>query len=186
MKSAAPAKNPPPLDDTDLEILTVLVDEGRLTNAAIAHRVGIAESTCANRIRALRDQGVIEGFRAHLNLAALGRPIEAIVKVRLSSHNRDNVMSFHESLARMPGVLAAFHVAGEDDYLLHVAVPTPAGAARPGARPHHGEPRRPAHRDPAGLRGGARAGSPPRRGLNGPVARGNGTPGDRACGLRAR
>jgi DNA-binding Lrp family transcriptional regulator len=125
MKSAAPAKNPPPLDDTDLEILTVLVDEGRLTNAAIAHRVGIAESTCANRIRALRDQGVIEGFRAHLNLAALGRPIEAIVKVRLSSHNRDNVMSFHDSLARMPGVLAAFHVAGEDDYLLHVAVPTP-------------------------------------------------------------
>ncbi len=125
VKPAAPAKNPPPLDGTDLEILTVLADEGRLTNAAIAHRVGIAESTCANRIRALRDSGVIEGFRAHLNLAALGRPIEAIVKVRLSSHNRDNVMSFHDSLRAMPGVLTAFHVAGEDDYLLHVAVPTP-------------------------------------------------------------
>ena len=125
MREADPAKNPPPLDGTDLAILTVLADEGRLTNAAIANRVGIAESTCANRIRTLRDNGVIEGFRAELNLAALGRPIEAIVKVRLSSHNRDNVMSFHESLRTMPGVLTAFHVAGEDDYLLHVAVPTP-------------------------------------------------------------
>lgn len=122
---AVSPKNPPPLDGTDLAILAIVSEEGRLTNAAIAERVGIAESTCANRLKALRANGVIEGFQAHLDLAALGCPIQAIVKVRLSSHDRGHVLAFHESLRRMPGMLNAFHVAGSDDYLLHVAVASP-------------------------------------------------------------
>lgn len=125
MSDPSTPKDPPPLDATDLAILAILAGEGRLTNAAVAHRVGVAESTCANRIRALRAGGVLLGFGAHLDLAALGYPIEAIVKVRLASHNKAHVMAFHDSLRTLPGVLSAFHVAGSDDYLIHVAVPTP-------------------------------------------------------------
>ncbi len=110
------------LDDTDRRIISELVVNGRLTNAALASRTGIAESTCIHRVRALRDSGVIKGFHADIDLGALGLPMQAVVKVRLGTHNRDEVNRFHATLSAIPGVLTIFHVAGEDDYLLHVAV----------------------------------------------------------------
>lgn len=113
------------LDEVDLAILAELAADARITNAALAARIGVAESTSIKRLRALRESGIISGFTAQLNLAALGFPIQAVIKVRLSSHNRDFVRQFHSVLTKIPGVLTAFHVAGEDDYLLHVAVRTP-------------------------------------------------------------
>lgn len=114
--------SPRSLDDTDRRILSELLANGRLTNAALASRTGIAESTCIHRVRALRDSGVIKGFHAEIDLGALGLPMQAVVKVRLGTHNRDEVNRFHATLSEIPGVLTIFHVAGEDDYLLHVAV----------------------------------------------------------------
>ncbi len=114
------------LDAIDRALLAELAADGRISNAALAARVGIAESTCLGRVRALRDAGVITGIHAHVDPAALGLPIQAVIKIRLASHTPDQVMSFHATLARIPGVLTAFHVAGGDDYLLHVAVSSPA------------------------------------------------------------
>lgn len=113
------------LDEIDLALLAELAADARITNAALAARVGVAESTSVKRVRLLREAGVIDGFTTQMNLAALGYPIQAVIKVRLSDHNRDHVLRFHATLTRIPGVLTAFHVAGEDDYLLHVAVKTP-------------------------------------------------------------
>ena len=124
-----PTKNPPShgggLDGTDLAILSELSINGRITNAALAARVGIAESTCIQRVRALRAADVLTGFHAQVDLTALGFPLQAVIKVRLVSHNREDVRSFHSRLDTIPGVLTAFHVGGEDDYLLHVAVESP-------------------------------------------------------------
>lgn len=116
---------PPGLDGVDLAILAELAGNARITGAALAKRVGIAESTCAKRVQLLRDRDVITGFTTQMDLAALGRPIQAVIAVRLASHNRDRVLRFHEKLTAIPGVLTVFHVAGENDYLLHVAVTTP-------------------------------------------------------------
>ncbi len=116
------ASRRPTLDATDRQIITELVLNGRMTNAALAQRVGLAESTCIHRVRALRESGVIRGFHADVDLAALGLPLQAVVKVRLGSHNRDHVNSFHKILPGIPGALRVLHVAGEDDYLVHVAV----------------------------------------------------------------
>lgn len=120
-----PHAGPADLDDIDLAILAELAADARITNAALAQRVGVAESTSIKRLRALREAGIVTGFTAQLHLAALGFPIEAVIKVRLSNHNRDHVLRFHATLTRIPGVLTVFHIAGEDDYLLHVAVRTP-------------------------------------------------------------
>ncbi len=117
-----PTPSPRTLDDTDRRIISELLANGRLTNAALASRTGIAESTCIHRVRALRDSGVIRGFHADIDLGALGLPMQAVVKVRLGTHNRDEVNRFHATLSAIPGVLTIFHVAGEDDYLLHVAI----------------------------------------------------------------
>jgi DNA-binding Lrp family transcriptional regulator len=113
------------LDDIDLAILAELAANARITNAALAARIGVAESTSIKRLRALRAAGIITGFTAQLNLAALGYPIQAVIKVRMSSHNRDHVLKFHTALTKIPGVLTTFHVTGEDDYLVHVAVTSP-------------------------------------------------------------
>ncbi|RFU36563.1 Lrp/AsnC family transcriptional regulator [Actinomadura logoneensis] len=125
LSSKKPQPAPAALDGTDLAILAALVDDGRLTNAALAARVGVAESTCAYRVRALRRSGVIAGVHARLDLGALGHPIQAIVKVRLGSHNREHVRSLYDKLVAVPGALTVLHVGGDDDFLLHVAVESP-------------------------------------------------------------
>lgn len=112
----------PILDVVDLRLLAALDTNARLTNAALATAAGIAESTCTQRMRSLRDRGVIRGFRADVDPAALGKAMEAVIKVRLGSHNRDQVHAFHDRLRGIPDVIRIFHVAGADDYLLHVAV----------------------------------------------------------------
>ena len=121
----APASpTPVALDATDHEILRALSEDAGLTNKALARRLRLAESTCAYRVRALRDQGVIRGTSLRLNLAALGYPLQAVIKVRLGSHDEGHVRRLYDDLVRAPGVLQAFHVAGEDDFHLHVAVAT--------------------------------------------------------------
>lgn len=111
-----------PVDAVDRRILAALANDGRVTNAALAKHLGIAESTCLQRVRSLRERGIVRGVHADIDLAALGYGIQAVVKVRLGSHNRDHVASFHQVVATLPGALRTFHVGGEDDYLIHVAV----------------------------------------------------------------
>ncbi len=122
---AAPAR----LDSVDYQILGALSLDADLTNKALANRLGLAESTCAYRVRALRATGVIGDSRLRLNLSALGYPLQAIVKVRLGSHSQANVNQLYADLVAAPGVIQAFHVAGADDFHLYVAVKD-AGALR--------------------------------------------------------
>jgi DNA-binding Lrp family transcriptional regulator len=114
------------LDAIDRALVSELVRDGRITNAALAARAGIAESTCLARVKALREAGVITGIHARVDPAALGLPIQAIIRVRLTSHVPDHVLRFHRTLREIPGLITAFHTAGADDYLLHVAVKSPA------------------------------------------------------------
>lgn len=113
------------LDPIDLAILRALVADSTLTNKAIASRLGLAESTCAYRMRMMRDAGALLGSRVTLNLSMLGFPIQAIIKVRLGSHDAEHVNTLYTKLTEVPGVIQAFHVAGEDDFHLHVAVESP-------------------------------------------------------------
>ncbi|MHC2997942.1 Lrp/AsnC family transcriptional regulator [Microbacterium sp. HJ5] len=124
---AVSPKNPQPvsLDATDRAILGALVDDGRMTNAALAARVGLAESTCAYRVRALRESGVISSINARLDLAAIGRPIQAVVMVHLASHSRVHIDELFDRLVEIPGALSVVHVAGDNDFHLHVAVASP-------------------------------------------------------------
>lgn len=113
------------LDDIDRVLLRELSRNGRATNASLAAAVGIAESTCLARVRALRESGVIAAIEARVDPAALGMPIEAVIKVRLTGHNPTQIKRFHTTLRSLPGLITAFHTAGADDYLLHVAVESP-------------------------------------------------------------
>jgi DNA-binding Lrp family transcriptional regulator len=112
----------PALDPVDRAILAVLAADARTPNNAIAEAVGIAPSTCLARIRALRERGVIRGFHADIDPAALGRGLQAMIAVRLRAHTRERVKEFIRDVPGLPGVVGVWHVAGADDYLLHIAV----------------------------------------------------------------
>ena len=111
-----------PLDDVDRRILAALVEDARVTNKQLAEMVGIAPSTALMRTRALSERGIITGFEAKVDLAAVGRSVQALISVRLRAHDRDQIDSFTARVPHLPGVLATFHTSGAVDYLLHIAV----------------------------------------------------------------
>ncbi len=112
----------PKLDRIDLEILGILRKNARTTNKDLAERVGIAPSTCLERVRRLVDSGVIRGFHTDVDPAALGIALQAIIAVRLKQHMRSLVDSFRDHVMVLPEVLGVYHITGSDDYLVHVAV----------------------------------------------------------------
>jgi DNA-binding Lrp family transcriptional regulator len=109
------------LDETDLRIVRELARDARMPNNTLASRVGIAPSTCLGRVRALRERGVIRGYHADVDPAALGRPLQAMIAVRLQFDARGHLRGFVRGMARLPEVLNVFFLAGKDDFLLHVA-----------------------------------------------------------------
>lgn len=113
------------LDEVDHEILRILAAEARTPNNVLARQVGLAPSTCLMRVRRLQDTGVILGFRAELAPEALGRPLQAIVSVRLQPHARPRIGSFAQRFAALPGVLNVFFLSGVNDFQIHLAAESP-------------------------------------------------------------
>ena len=112
----------PKLDDTDRKILRALRADGRLTNLKLAETVGLSPTPCWNRVKALEEAGVIEGYAALLNQKALGLPDTVMIEVTLEHHDDDTLARFGEEISRLPEVVEAFLVTGEYDYLIKVAV----------------------------------------------------------------
>lgn len=113
------------VDAVDRAILRVLVDDARTPNSSIAAAVGIAPSTCMLRIRRLQDTGVIRGFRTEIAPEALGRPLQALIFVRLQAHARVNIGDFANRFIDMPGVLNVFFLGGATDFIIHFAATSP-------------------------------------------------------------
>ncbi len=139
------------LDDIDRHLLRELAKDARLPNNALAERVGIAPSTCLGRVRSLRERGVISGYHADVDQAALGRPLQAMIAVRLQAHARGRIRGFVAEVAGLPEVLNVFFLAGKDDFLLHVAAVS-TGTLRDFVEVLVGQRRRVLHRDLADLR----------------------------------
>lgn len=112
------------LDPVDAVLVEALALDARLANNRLAARAGVAPSTALARVRALVQRGVLRGFHADVDPAAVGRAVQAVIAVRLRSHDRRHIDAFARSIPQLPEVVQSFHVAGADDYLLHVAVPS--------------------------------------------------------------
>lgn len=103
------------LDATDEAILRILQDDGRAATADLARRIALSPSATADRIRRLTDLGVLQGFRADIDPAAVGYPIMAFVRLRYPT---GNYKPFHHVLDTTPEVLEAHHVTGDDCFIL--------------------------------------------------------------------
>ena len=107
-------------DPIDRKILQLLAADARMPNNALAAAAGIAPSTCLGRIRALRDSGVIRGYHADIDEAALGRPLQAMISVRIQSGARERIGAFLDRIRRRPEVHSVYFLSGANDFLLHV------------------------------------------------------------------
>ncbi|WP_255464967.1 Lrp/AsnC family transcriptional regulator [Dermacoccus sp. PAMC28757] len=112
-------------DAVDRRLVELLLDDGRMPNAELARRVGVPESTCSGRLRVLRERGVIAGVHADVDLGSLELPLEAMIALRFTGHTRDDIDGFRAAVADVPGVLAVFHVTGENEFLVHVCTQSP-------------------------------------------------------------
>ncbi|MFI1093511.1 Lrp/AsnC family transcriptional regulator [Streptomyces sp. NPDC020917] len=110
------------LDPVDLHILRLLQNDARTTYRDLAAAVGVAPSTCLDRVARLRRSGVILGHELRLDPAKLGRGLEALLLVQVRPHRRDLVGPFVDRLRELPESRALFHLTGPDDFLVHVAV----------------------------------------------------------------
>ena len=111
-----------PLDRTDFAIIDALQNNARLSNKELAHAVSLAPSSCLERVRRLRDAGVLQGFHAKVAPEALGIGLQAMIAVQLVQHSADIVQAFQRYMFESPAVLSVFYLAGRTDFLLHVAV----------------------------------------------------------------
>ncbi len=110
------------LSRIDLAILAALQNDARLSNKELAARVDLAPSSCLERVRRLRESGVLTGFRAQVEPTALGIAIQALVFVRLVRHAREQVRSFRAHALSLHEAIGVYHVAGQHDFLVHVGV----------------------------------------------------------------
>ena len=113
----------PRLTPTDQTLITLLQRNARLTNKDLARSAGIAESTCLERGRALQERGVIRGWHAEIDMEALGRPIRALISIRLQPKTTRSVHAFREEILSAPETVAIDTVTGTDDFIVEVAVP---------------------------------------------------------------
>ena len=111
------------MDELDARIIGLLQSDARLSNRELARRLGVAPSTCLERVRSLGRRGVILGYHAEIDPAALNRGVQAMVSVQVRPLSRDVIDTFKASASTMPEVLSVFVLAGGDDFLLHVGVP---------------------------------------------------------------
>lgn len=108
------------LDTLDRAILGALLEDGRLSQVELAERIPLSATAIARRIRALEEEGVIEGYQARINREALGLGVTVIVQISLKSQNEDLLEAFEEAVARAPSVVSCHLMSGEDDYLVTV------------------------------------------------------------------
>jgi Lrp/AsnC family leucine-responsive transcriptional regulator len=110
------------LDPTDRQILQLLQEDGRSTNANLAVAVHLSPSACLRRVKRLEAAGVITGYTAIVDKASIGRSTTVFVEIHLESQREDLLERFEEQAAAIPEVLGCHLMAGDADYLLRLAV----------------------------------------------------------------
>lgn len=110
------------LDPTDITILELLQNEGRIAIAELGRRVGLSQPATAERIKRLEERGVIDGYAARLNPAALGLTMTAIIRLRTT---HEHIAACLALFATLPNVIEVYRLTREDCFFLKVLVPKP-------------------------------------------------------------
>ena len=111
------------LDAIDLKILHELQRDGRLSNVALADRVGLSPSPCLTRVRALEKAGVIDRYVALLNPEKVSANVSVFIQITLERQSKKVLETFERKMMLIPEVMECYLMSGDSDYLLRVVVP---------------------------------------------------------------
>lgn len=110
------------LDPTDIAIIEAMQENGRIAISELGRRIGLSQPATSERVKRLEDRGIIAGYSARIDPAALGLGMMAVIRLRTThEHIRTCLKQFSE----MPHVIEVLRLTGEDCFLLKVLVPTP-------------------------------------------------------------
>jgi DNA-binding Lrp family transcriptional regulator len=108
------------LDRTDFGILRLLQNDAGLSNKQIAAAIGLAPSSAHERMKRLKEEGILRGAHADVAPKAMGVGLEAIFFIELSKHEKGVVNRFLDEVVEIPEVRSAFLVTGPHDFIVHV------------------------------------------------------------------
>lgn len=110
----------PKLDKLDLRILTILQENGRITNQDLAAKVNLSPSSCLQRVRRLEKSKFIHSYQAGLNLDRIARHINCIAAVTVKDHTQQEFKAFVALIESIPEIVECFTVSGESDFLVKI------------------------------------------------------------------
>ncbi|MBU3894610.1 Lrp/AsnC family transcriptional regulator [Serratia rhizosphaerae] len=109
-----------PLDMTEMKILRLLQDDARVTNQALAEKIGMSASPCWRKVRKLEEEEVIQGYRAVLDRKKIGLGVMVFIRVAIDSHSETEAKKFEEEVTALEDVVACYSIGGDADFLLQV------------------------------------------------------------------
>lgn len=112
------------LDKIDIKILSVLQENGRISNVELAERVALSPTPCLRRVKRLEEEGVIALYRAELDKRALGLGVTAFVCINISDHGPKATDAFLSSVELIDEIVACHVLSGQFDFLLEVVTET--------------------------------------------------------------
>lgn len=111
------------LDPTDMLILEIMQADGRISVSELGRQVGLSQPAASERLKRLEERGIIEGYGARINTAALGLGMMAVIRLRTT---HEHIRTCLKQFAEMPQIIEVLRLTGEDCFVLKVLVPTPS------------------------------------------------------------
>jgi Lrp/AsnC family leucine-responsive transcriptional regulator len=108
------------LDQYDIAILNELQNDGRLTNAELAQRVGLSAAPCWRRVKALEESGFISGYRAEINRHKIGLGVLAFVRLDADRNSGDVLHTLEEAIRSIPEIVSCHYISGTGTFELQV------------------------------------------------------------------
>ncbi|MCX8104565.1 MAG: Lrp/AsnC family transcriptional regulator [Ignavibacterium album] len=110
------------IDLIDKQILAILQQDARITNVQLAKKIGISPPAMLERVKRLEKNGIIKRYVAILDPSKVSKGVFALVSVSLNAHQLASIDQFTKQIKKLDEVLECYHVAGEEDFILKIAV----------------------------------------------------------------
>ncbi|ASA58180.1 Lrp/AsnC family transcriptional regulator [Vibrio gazogenes] len=108
------------LTKTDIQILTLLQQDARMTNQELADQIGMSSSPCWRKVRKLEEDQIIQGYRAVLDRKKIGMGVMVFVRVTIDSHSEAEARKFEQEVTALENVVACYSIGGDADFLIQV------------------------------------------------------------------
>lgn len=111
------------IDKIDLNILSIMQGDARITNHDLSSRINLSPSSCLQRVKRLEEEGYLTGYLANINLDKVCRTVTVLATVSLHDHRSDNFRKFEKAIKKFPEIVECYTVSGNFDYFLRIVCP---------------------------------------------------------------